>query len=157
MAQGVPTPESERAAFAAQYLKTLNASLAARLVGLEERTGRRLAEELDADPEFSDLVRKHRARLCEAASDAVLAMIPLAVERAYECAPVVSEHGWSDIGAPYARAVADLGRTAKELRKLQAEIDGELTVPGQVQVVVQPTPEAFDRLEAEGDEEDGDD
>jgi|1185.fasta_scaffold05085_2 hypothetical protein len=155
--QGQPTSEDKRAEFQSKYLRTLNASLAARLVGIEERTGRRLAEELDASPEFAELVRGHRARLCEAASDAVLALIPLAVERAYEFEPTAGEHGWSDIGAGYIKAAADLGRTAKELRKLQAEMAGEIAATGDVNIIVQPTPEAYERMQDEADgPDDGD-
>lgn len=136
MAQGSRTHESKRIEFAAEYLSTRCASEAARRVEIPERTGRKLAAELDEDPEFAERCRKQRARVLDIASDAAAALIPLGIKRAHECAPVQTNIGaWSDISAAYLKSVADLGRTVEKLSRLEAERAGEVAPSGEVRIV----------------------
>jgi phage terminase small subunit len=149
MPQGIPTPEDKRLEFAEAYMRTRIASVAAREVGIDERTGRNLAVQLEADPEFAAAFRAHRERLLERATDACLSVLDVTVARVHSHEPTYGEHGWSDIGAPYARAVADLGRTAEKLDRMRREISGTLQTQGAVTINVSPTPEAADRIAKE--------
>lgn len=63
MPNGVPTPENKRQEFAAKYLELRSARAAARAVGLPERTGIDIAQQLDADPEFARIRSQQRARV----------------------------------------------------------------------------------------------
>jgi len=71
MASGSRTPEDTRTAFRAEYLRIRNASAAARAVNIPESTGRKLAGELDEDPEFVEACRLLRARALPFAEDVV--------------------------------------------------------------------------------------
>lgn len=136
MAKGAKTPELTRLEFAAEYLTTKCASEAARRVEIPERTGRKLAAELDEDPDFAERCRKQRARILDTAADAAVALIPLMVKRAHECTPMQTNIGaWSDISAACAKSVADLGRTVEKLSRLEAERAGEVAPAGEVRIV----------------------
>jgi hypothetical protein len=146
MSQGVPTPEDVRTEFAAKYLTIRNASAAARAVGIEERTGRKLAEALDADPVFSERARVFRERALEKATDAALSLLELSVSRAHNHEPLAGQNGWSDIGSAYVRSVADLGRTVEKLERIRLERAGDIKPAGEVTINVSPTPQAAERL-----------
>lgn len=136
MAKGAKTPELTRLEFAAEYLKTLCIPVAAKKVGIPERTAYDIANKLNADPEFAALRKAQRARMLEEASEASLSLIRLGQERAHECAPLETKLGaWSDISAAYLKSVADLGRTVEKLSRLEAERAGEVAPAGEVRIV----------------------
>lgn len=62
MTRGAPTPTDIEAKFRAHYLTTLNAAASARAVGLAERTGADIAQEIRKEPEFAAYRRELRAR-----------------------------------------------------------------------------------------------
>lgn len=136
MAKGVRTPELIRNEFAAEYLATRDAREAARRVELPERTGYKLAKELDETPEFAAACEAQRACMLKTATDASLSLIRLGLERAHAHGPVKSKIGaWSDISAAYMKSVADLGRTVEKLSRLDAEKRGEVPTAGEVRIV----------------------
>lgn len=126
MARGVPTTNEQKDAFAAEYLRCGVVSVAARKVELPVRTAQDLAEALNADPVFAERRQAHRARILEAVTDSVMSLVELGTARAHDHAPIETEMGYSDVGAPYLKAVADLGRTAEKLARLASERKGEL-------------------------------
>ncbi len=137
MTQGVPTSEKQKLAFAEAYMRLRIASVAAREVGLEERTGRNLAKELEGDPTFSAAFRSHRERVMEKATDACISMMDLAVERAHRFEPVLLDAGgYSDVGSSYAKTVADIGRTVEKLDRQRREVEGTLQGATSVQIQI---------------------
>lgn len=80
MAQGVPTDAATVEEFRALYLYSGNASACGRKVKLDERTARKIAERLEADPSFAEDGRKLRAR----ALDKLVAMRMSVAEVAHD-------------------------------------------------------------------------
>lgn len=70
MPQGIPTDEETVTEFRARYLYSGNASAVGRELDIPERTARKIAERLEADPSFAEDGRRMRAR----ALDRLIAM-----------------------------------------------------------------------------------
>lgn len=84
MSKGTPTPEDVRIEFRAQYLRLRNASAAARAVGIPERTGAKLANDLEKTSEFAEECRAMRARALPAAEAALMVGAELALDEMKE-------------------------------------------------------------------------
>lgn len=156
MAQGVPTEESVIAEFRARYLYSGNASAVGRDLGLEERTARKIAERLEADPSFAEDGRKVRDRalhkhvamrlsMCEVASDRFHSETGGIETKSFggedNQTVVITDKRWE-----YGKLVIDAEKNAHNLARFDAEKDGAVSRSGEVTIRIAPTPEAAVKL-----------
>lgn len=80
MAQGSRTPAELEAKFRGEYLRLGNASEAARILGIPDRTGRELGQRADKDAEFAEA----RRALYAGALDEIEALMMGVVRTAYQ-------------------------------------------------------------------------
>lgn len=139
MPAGVPTPEDVRAKFRAEYLISGNAAASAKRVGIPERTGRDLAQELCDDPEFTADRRKLRANALDELVAMRMEMARLAVKRAKKKS--ADEYHFGEGGTvidkrpEWAKVVLDAEKNAHALAKVESG-DGGNSAPQQVEIHV---------------------
>lgn len=141
MAQGSPTPEDTVSRFRAHYIYSGNAAESARAVGIEERTGRDIAQRANNDPEFAALRRSLRAQDLEDCIQARRRVREAALKRFERDADRVPEPGEIDKGSDYGKLVLDAEKNAQALARFDAERDGIGTHTGPA-VVINLTGEA---------------
>lgn len=114
--RGNKTPVEIEAEFAAEYMRTGIAAVAARKVRISRFTGRDIATRLDLQPEFA---QRRSAFLARGLDDVELALLDL-VDTAHKrtkAKPVITEMGVSDNGPHWMRALTDLHRSLVARRK----------------------------------------
>lgn len=132
MAHGVPTEAETLEEFRAEYLYSGNASRCGRKLGIPERTARKIAERLEADPAFAEDGRKQRAKsldrvqlmvmgVVEAAHDRYLEPLPMP-ENIPEDANITIVDKRADDGKLVVMALGEL----RQLAKFEAEKNGEI-------------------------------
>lgn len=127
MPHGVPTEEEQVAEFRARYLYSGNASAVARELKIDERTGRRIAERIEADPSFAEDVRKLHAHALKRHVTMRIRVCERAAERFEEELPVPEVVGDGNVTIidkrpEYARVVLEGEKNAHALAKFEAEL-----------------------------------
>jgi hypothetical protein len=154
MTRGSKTPAVKVAEFRAQYLLSRNASAAALKVGLNDRTGRKLAEEAEQDPEFSEACRKLRARYIPEIEAILQDCVRIAHKRIQlepmtpkEQAELMQEYNLKSFSYPDPRPayMAQIAKTATVLNQGSEKDPASQTQHPTVQVILNGTePESDD-------------
>lgn len=125
MPKGVPTSPDTVAQFRAHYLYSGNAAESARSVDLPESTGRDLARELSADPEFVATRRKLRDQYLDDLVASRMRVVSKSLERFEGELPIpeVGDGGVVtviDKRPEYGKLVLDAEKNAHNLAKLDS-------------------------------------
>lgn len=130
MTQGSPISQAKKDKFRAEYLLSLNASEAARKVGLPESTGRDLAVKLRKEADFSETRRRLRAEQLDELVTLRMDVARKAKERFEGDLEGEDQAGSGknvtiiDKRADYGRLVMDAEKNAHNLAKIDREAEG---------------------------------
>jgi hypothetical protein len=137
------TPDDQRAIFAEEFLRTGSPKQASRAAKIPERTGYRLANELEEDAEFmAARGRLHTTALARAEA-AVIRSIDVLSDRIENATELLGNEDEGvkvlDKSADYGRAIASLNDSLLKRRKLEDDVAArqkEAAPPGPLEVVI---------------------
>lgn len=130
MAGNGPTPDDKRLIFEEEFLRTGSPRQASRAAGIPERTGNRIARELEEDPRFL-AARDHLHKVALARAEAaVVKAIDVLSDRLENATELLGNEDEGvrvlDKSADYGRAIAALNDSLLKRRKIEDDVAARL-------------------------------
>jgi phage terminase small subunit len=140
--QGSRTPDDVRLVFAEEFLRTGSPRQAAKKAGIPERTGRVIADELEASEDFAEARRRLHVHALARAEAAVMRSIDILSDRIENATELLGgadgEVKVLDKAADYGRSIASLNDSLLKRRKLEDDIAARQgpAITGPLEIVI---------------------